>query len=86
MKKYTFNYNANKCDLANDIAETVVNELNEGNYSNLEDSIFCEIDSHTIYYDDQWKVLKTYCEPCNADYNYAIECLFNDIYALIEEE
>lgn len=76
----------NTCDLANAIAEAVVNELNKGTYNNLTDAIFCEIDSYTMYYDYQWEVLKTYCNPCDADYNYALNCLYSDIYDLIEED
>lgn len=85
MKKYKFIYRAITPYVALNIAEDVVNLLNENKYEDITEAILEEMDSSLIYDGRQWQVLMTYCLPENADLHFATNKLFDDIYACIEE-
>lgn len=85
MKKYEVFYKYDICYMAHNIAEEVAKYLNSGDYSDLDEAIFEEIDRVLIYYDNQWEILKEYCTPEEADLHYAIEQLTSDVYYLINE-
>ena len=59
MKKYTTNYDWRNFDVAINIAESVVEYLNKGEYEELDRAIFEEIDRAMIYTNDQWKLWNT---------------------------
>ena len=86
MKKYKINYEGWHGDTAQDIVEAAVKEYESGNYSNIEDAIADEIDSHIIYDDDIWEIMKDYQNPQDANYDDAINSLYEDVISMIEEE
>ena len=86
MKKYKINYEGCHGDTAQAIAEESVDEYESGNYSNIEDAIADEIDSHIIYDDDIWEIMKDYQNPQDANYDDAINSLYEDVISMIEEE
>lgn len=42
------------------------------------------IDDELIYYSNQWEVLKHYCSPSDADFNYTLEQFYCDILDCVE--
>ena len=87
MKKFVVNcdYTENS-DLAIRTARDIVEYLNNGEYTDLETAINEEVDRQTIYYDDQWELMKTYQRPENADYQQAVEMFITELYSIIAEE
>lgn len=87
MKQYFINneYKKHAPTLACEIAENVVDSLDNGEYEYIEDAIDDALNTALIYTDDEWEMLKIYCTPRNCDYNNAYEDLWVDIYNLIEE-
>ena len=86
MKKYKINYEGCHGDTAQAIAEESVDEFNKGNYKDIEDAIADEIDRQTIYDNDIWEIMKDYQTPQDANYDDAINSLYEDIISMIEEE
>lgn len=86
MKKYKVNYEGWHGDTAQTIAESAVDELNKGNYKDIQDAIFDEMDSHLLYYDDIWEMMKDYQNPQDANYEDSITSLYEDVASMIEEE
>ena len=87
IKKYELNcdYSENTT-FAIDIANHIVEYLNNGEYDDLDTAIMQELDSKLIYYDDQWELMKTYQRPENADYQQAVEMFITELYSIIAEE
>lgn len=85
MKKYEFVFHANKPYTARDIAKSVVDMLNDGEYSDLDVAIFETVDAELAYCYKQWEIMMDYCVPEMADLHYATKELFDDIYACIKE-
>ena len=87
MKKYSANFNYEKNNsFAINIAEEVVDYLNNEEYDDLDTAITEEIDRKLIYYDDQWEMMRAYQTPQDANYNMALEMLVEELYSIIEEE
>lgn len=87
IKKYKLNFDYSKNTIfAIDIAKEILENLNNGEYDDLDSAIMQELDSKLIYYVDQWELLKTYQTPQNANYNEAIEMLISELYNIITEE
>ena len=86
MKKYIINYEGWHGDTAINIAEEAVEEFNKGNYKDIEDAIADEINSQIIYDDDIWEIMKDYQNPQDANYDDAMESLYEDIMSMVEEE
>ena len=86
MKKYKINYEGWHGDTAIAIAEAAIDGFNEGNYKDIEDTISDEIDSHIIYNNDIWEIMKDYQDPHNVNYENTIYLLYEDIISMIEEE
>ena len=86
MKKYKINYEGCHGDTAQDIVEAAVEEFNKGNYKDIEDAIADEIDRQTIYDNDIWEIMKDYQTPQDANYDDAINSLYEDVISMIEEE
>lgn len=49
------------------------------------DDIIQAVDDELIYYKDQRTILKEYCNPVEANWNYAIESFIQDIETIIQE-
>ena len=88
MKKYSYSFSKimSYSDTTQQIIEDVVSSMNNGDYDNLEECINDTIDNSLIYYRDQWNVLEDFCTPAEADWNYAMEELYNLVYSAISEE
>lgn len=56
--------------------------LDRSENPNEDEDIFYSIDTALMYYDDQWIVLKHYCVPTEANWEYAIEEFTNLIFHL----
>lgn len=65
-----------------DIVEDLVERVFDMTEEDPDDEIWDAIDQGLIYYDDQWEVLKYYCTPQDANFNEALEELYNDIYEI----
>ena len=76
---YTFN------DLAYDLACNICQYLNDGDYEDLNDAIMSELDNFLIWTDNQWDLLKYYCDPSDCDLSSAIDEFINDLYSCIQE-
>ena len=87
IKKYELNcdYSENT-NFAIDIANHIVEYLNNGEYDDLDTAIMQELDSKLIYYADQWELMKNYQTPQEANYNEAIEMLITELYSIITEK
>lgn len=87
IKKYKLNFDYSENTIfAIDMAKEILENLNNGEYDDLDSAIMQELDSKLIYYVDQWDLLKTYQTPQNANYNEAIEMLISELYNIITEE
>ena len=61
---------------------------------NMTDYLYDSINDNLIYYDDMWNVLKCYCSPEEADWNYAVDeftnelldCISNGVFESTEVE
>ena len=58
------------------IAESCLSRVDD---FNSEDDIIHSMDAELIYSDDQWEILRYYCDINNANYDYSIECFINDL-------
>ena len=85
-KNYTTTYDWTNNDLAVNIADAVCDAMNRNEYEELCDAVTFEIDREMIWTNNQWEILKNYCSPEDADLNYAYECLYDEIYSIINEE
>lgn len=87
MKKYYINKEFKKyaSTMACDIAENVVDLLNNGEYQHLIICVTEEVNRNLTYYDDMWKMLQIYCTPLDCDFDKAYDELLEEIYNLIEE-
>ncbi len=86
MKKYYVDYGCENTSFAIRTAEEIVQWLNYGDYDNIDDAIQQTAESKTIYYDDQWEMMKTYQRPCEADYNEAFNMFIEELYSLVVVE
>ena len=86
MKKYIINYEGWHGDTAQAIAEEAIEEFNNGNYKDIQDSIDDAVGRQTIYNDDIWEIMKDYQNPYDANYEDAIDSLYEDVMSMIEEE
>ena len=88
MKHYDYYYSklAGLSQTTINIVENVVESLNNGDYNDIYECINDTIDNSLIYYRNQWDVLEDFCTPAEADYNYAIEELYNLVSSAIYEE
>ena len=50
-----------------------------------EEDIRDVIDTHTMYTDDMWTVLRHYTDPHHASWDIAIELFYNDIMAVVRK-
>lgn len=42
------------------------------------------LDIALMYYDDQWSILKEYCTPMEANWEYAIQAFIDDLFTILE--
>lgn len=68
-----------RCEIAG-IVENIIDRIED--YDDYDD-ILQSLDDELIYFDDQWEILKYYCNPQNADWDYAIELFINDLNEVI---
>lgn len=69
--------------IAEDLAERAESYQEEGH--DITEAINQALEDGLIYTKDQWEVLAYYCTPSDADFNYALENLANDLVALLED-
>lgn len=88
MKKYVYSFSKIMyySDTTQQIVIDVCDSMNNGDYDDLGECINDTLDNSLIYYKDQWDVLQDFCTPAEADWNYAIEELYNLVYSAISEE
>lgn len=69
-----------------DIKEDIKNSAKEDikNGVDIEDAINNAIDSLLIYNSDIWDVMQYYQRPTEANFEEALDCLYNDIYEEIK--
>lgn len=75
---FDYSFDFNFIDLIQDVIDRI-DDFNDDN------DINCAIDDATIYYDDQWTILKHYCSPSDANYNDAMEQFTIDVYNIVEK-
>lgn len=63
------------------IVENIISRIE--NYNDYDDMQYA-IDSETNYYEDQWTILKEFCNPDEADLNYAMSQLIEIIENICE--
>ena len=85
MTKFKTNYDWTNYSMAIDIAETAAEEFNSGNYDDINNAVYDEIDRQLIYTCDQWEIMKEYQSPDEANLQEAIESLINEVYEILEE-
>lgn len=61
-----------------DLAENVLSRM-----ESPDDSLYACMDDELIYYDDQWTMIKAYCTPQEANYDYAWACFYDDLTGAI---
>lgn len=82
------NYNINELPRKLDelgiysLIDIVTNILDRIDNPNDDEDIFQAIDDEIIYYDDQWKIIKAYCNPTTANWEFAIEEFTSAIFSL----
>lgn len=64
--------------LIKEVLERIDNPYND-------DEIWEAIDSSIIYYDDQWKILKEYCSPQEANWDYAINEFIGAVFSIVAQ-
>ena len=85
MKKYYVDYRYAKTAFAVETAEDIVRWLNCGDYDDLDYAIQQTAEDNTIYFDDQWKVMRAYQRPDEADWSEAYCMFLNELYSLVKE-
>lgn len=60
----------------------IENILNRIDNPNDDEDIWQSIDDSIIYYKDQWTIIKEYCSPTEANWEYAIQEFTNMIFSL----
>lgn len=73
---YTFDF---------DFLDVVADVLDRVDDFGDEEDIFGAIDSTIIYYDDQWKIIRFYQTPSEANWENAYDDFQSDIFAICEK-
>lgn len=68
-----------------DLKCLIENILDRIDNPNDDEDIFQAIDDELIYYDDQWLVLKEYCTPVEANWDYAIEEFIHTVFSVVSQ-
>ena len=86
MRKEVVRYFERATDDFFDLVDDIIDRIDEDDFiSDSYEAVWEAIDNGVIYYDDQWEILKHYCDPKNADWDYAIEEFANDIADIAQE-
>lgn len=87
MRREVIRYFERGTDNFFDIADDIIDRIDEDDFINEDsyDAVSKAVDEGLIYTNDQWEVLKHYCNPSDADFDYAIEEFINDIVNIAEE-
>ena len=87
MRKEVLRYFERATDEFFDLADDIIDRIDEDDFINGDsyEAVWEAIDNGVIYYDDQWEILKHYCNPTDADWDYAIEEFANDIADIAQE-
>ena len=87
MQKCSISENLdNYSSLAIDIAEEIVDGLNNGDYKNFTNAINTVLDEQFFFSGDKWDLIKTYLCPEDANYSVAEEMFVNELYSIIDED
>lgn len=82
--KYEIKYFHYNHMLAIETAQEICDMMNDGEYDDLEEAIYSQLNEHTlIYYDQQWQILKDYCTPQNANFTQAFIEFYDEIFSII---
>lgn len=64
-------------------AREAIDRLEEIDLDDPTEAIMQAVDDSLIYYEDQWEVLQWACDPINANWETAIDILYNTVYDCI---
>lgn len=89
---YVYKYMTNKLGygvgefvyLVDDLVSRAIDyDIDEINEDNVDEYVKQAMDDGLIYYDDEWLMLKAYCNPKKANYNDAYDELYTDLVNII---
>ena len=66
-----------------DIAEAIIERMEECTEDEIEDELKYAMDDELIYDDDLWEIMKYYQRPSEANFDEAMEDFYNDLLDIL---